>query len=230
MDRSHRPHHSPRVHTDAKKQLIRRPTKRIVRQLYEQKSNRKCRKRRNKPYRRADYPGQTVQMDVKFVPSECSMGGRKYYYQLTAVNECSRRTLREMDSEHSTCSAWPFLQLLIRTAPFPVRRIQTDNGTEFTRSLISNGLNDLSLFEQSLKKMEIEYQCTRIATPRHNGKVKQQHRIDQMRFYDQLRFFSLADGRKQLAAYQRKSNNCIKHCLGLRTPSQVVAGHLAVMY
>ena len=51
-----------------------------------------------------------------------------------------------------------------------------------------------------------------------------------MRFYDHLRFFSLADGRKQLAVYQRKSNDCIKHCLGLRSPNEIVADYLAVMF
>ena len=52
-------------------------------------------------------------------------------------------------------------------------------------------------------KMGIEYHRIRIATPRHNGKVERQHRIDEQRFYKQMRMFSLADGRKQLAVYQR---------------------------
>ena len=69
----------------------------------------------------------------------------------------------------------------------------------------------------------------RIATPRHNGKVERQHRIDQLRFYDRLRMYSLVDGRRQLAVYQKKSNDYIKHCLGLRSPNQVLADYLAVM-
>ena len=256
VERSHRPHHSPRAHTEAELRLIRRLAKRhrwtdillayqealekgytrsyggfkrMVRKLFEEKGNKKRRKRKNKPYQRAAYPGQKVQVDVKFVPSECAVDGRKYY-QFTAVDECTRWTLREMYDEHSTYSAHQFLLLLINTAPFPIKRIQTDNGTEFTKALISNDPNDKSLFEQSLEDMDIEYQRIKIATPRHNGKVERQHRIDQMRFYDRLRFFSLADGRKQLAAYQRKSNDYIKHCLGLRSPNQVVADYLAVMY
>ena len=50
-----------------------------------------------------------------------------------------------------------------------------------------------------------------------------------MRFYDHLPMFSLKDGRKQLAIYQRKPNNYIKHCLGLRSPNQVLEDYLAVM-
>ena len=48
-----------------------------------------------------------------------------------------------------------------------------------------------------------EYHRIRIATPRHNGKVERQHRTDELRFYKHMRMYSLADGRKQLAVYQR---------------------------
>ena len=41
--------------------------------------------------------------------------------------------------------------------------------------------------------------------------------------------FNLEDGRKQLAVYQKKSNDYIKHCLGLRSPKQVLANYMAVM-
>ena len=134
-----------------------------------------------------------------------------------------------MYDEHSTYSAEKFLIELVRRCPFPIREIQTDNGTEFTKALISNDPNDKSLFELKLEEYDILYHRIRIATPRHNGKVERQHRIDQQRFYNHLRMFSLEDGRKQLAVYQKKSNDYIKHCLFLRSPNQVLADYLAVM-
>lgn len=202
--------------------------KRIVGKLRAEKGSGKRKRRKNKPYQRSEYPGQKVQVDVKFVPEACAVDGRKYY-QFTAVDECTRWTYRQMYDEHSTYSAEDFLNRLIRHCPFPIREIQTDNGTEFTKALISNDPNDKSLFESRLEEYQIRYHRIRIATPRHNGKVERQHRIDQMRFYDHLRMFSLTDGRKQLAAYQKKSNDYIKHCLGLRSPNQVLADYLAVM-
>ena len=54
-----------------------------------------------KPYKRAKYPGRKVQVDVKFVPSYCTVGGAKYY-QYIAVDECIRWTFRERYDEHST--------------------------------------------------------------------------------------------------------------------------------
>ena len=256
VDRSRRPNRSPRSHTPEEIQKIRRLVKkhkwkdlilayqelrekysyarsyggfkRIVARLKAAKGNKKRKRRKNKPYQRAEYPGQKVQVDVKFVPTECAADGQKYY-QFTTVDECSRWAYRQMYDEHSTYSAEKFLIELIQRCPFPIREIQTDNGTEFTKALISNDPNDKSLFEIKLEEYDILYHRIRIATPRHNGKVERQHRIDQQRFFDRLRMFSLEDGRNQLAAYQKKSNDYIKHCLGLRSPNRVWEDYLAVM-
>ena len=115
-------------------------------------------------------------------------------------------------------------------APFPLREVQTDNGAEFTNRLIVIKSKHLTLFEQALKEMEIIYHRIQIATPRHNGKVERQHRTDEARFYKTLRMYSLEDGRKQLSVYQKKSNDYIKTCLGMKTPNQVVAMYHGVMF
>lgn len=201
--------------------------KQTVRKLKAVKPAKNRGKRKNKPYQRAPYPGYKVQIDVKYVPSSCATDG-KQYYQYTAVDECARWTHREAYDEHSTYSSDLFLQSLVKQAPFVIRMVQTDNGTEFTKALISNDPNNLTLFEKRLQEYGIEYKRTRVATPRHNGKVERQHRLDQERFYDHLKFYDLADLRKQLAVYQKKSNDYIKHCLGLKSPNQVVADYLAI--
>ena len=253
--RSRRPHHSPRKHSEEELRLIRRRLKQckwtdltlayqllVERDGYQRSygsfkqqasklkgtKKKKKSKRKNKPYQRAEYPGQKVQIDVKFVPQKCVVNGRKYY-QFTAVDECSRWTFREMYDEHSSVSAKDFLLKLIRYAPFPILRIQTDNGTEFTNTLLVTKSTHKTLFEQALLDYGIEYQRIRIATPRHNGKVERQHRIDSERFYSHLRMFNLQDGRNQLAVYQRLSNTIWKSCLGMKSPNQIVNQYLGVM-
>ena len=204
--------------------------KRRERELFDGKKSKK-RKRKNKPYQRASYPGQKVQIDVKFVPSGCIAGsnGDKKYYVYIAVDECSRWAYRQMYEEHSTFSADLFLQELVKHAPFQIRMIQTDNGTEFTKQLLTSDKNDLTLFEQRMKEYGILYHRIRPATPRHNGKVERQNRLDQDRFYDHLRMFSLEDGRTQLAAYQKKSNSYWKTCLGMKSPDDVIAAYQGIM-
>ena len=202
--------------------------KHIAAKLKAEKPKKVKKRKQPKPYQRAEYPGQKVQMDVKFVPAECVVDGKKYY-EFTAVDECTRWTYRQMFDEHSTYSAKQFLMELITHTPFPIRMIQTDNGTEFTNALIVVKAKHKTLFEQALLDMEIEYHRIRIATPRHNGKVERQHRTDSERFYSKLKMYSLKDGRKQLAVYQRASNDHIKTCLNLRSPNAVVQDYLAVM-
>lgn len=256
VDHSHKPLNSPRKHTDREiKQIKRRLKKhrwkdlilayqelvekdgytrsyggykRIVSQLKALKPKRKKRIRKPKPYKRAAYPGQKIQLDVKYVPSYCVTDGKKYY-QYTAVDECTRWTFREMYDEHSTYSSKQFLEKLIEKAPFPIREIQTDNGTEFTNRLIVTKSKQLTLFENLLIEMGIIYHRIQIATPRHNGKVERQHRIDEARFYKYMKMYSLEDGRKQLAVYQKRSNNYIKTCLGMKSPNQVLDMYLGVM-
>ena len=253
-DRSHRPHSHPKEHSEEElgliKEYIKRngrsdllltyqklrergytrhygSFKRVVRRLCGP-AERKKPKKKPKPYQRADYPGQKIQIDVKYVPSRCVANGHKYY-QFTAKDECTRWTYREMYDEHSTFSAKDFLTKLAANPFFPIREVQTDNGTEFTNALLVIKANHKTLFEQALEDMDILYHRIRIATPRHNGKVERQHRTDELRFYSKMRMYDLADGRKQLAAYQAKANDYIMTCLNFRSPNQVLNDYLAVM-
>lgn len=178
-----------------------------------------------KPYEAALYPGQKVQIDVKFVPSRCVAGDTKYY-QYTAIDEYSRLVYREMYEEHSTYSSQDFIRKVIAFYPFKIELVQTDNGTEWTNALISNNPTP-TLFEKELIKAKIEYKRIRVATPRHNGKVERQHRTDEARFYGKLRMYSLEDGRKQLARYNRFSNTIPKVCLNYKSPNEVLAEYQA---
>lgn len=256
-DRSHRPKTSPRSHTEkelrqirhrlkkhrwsdlllAYQELIERDGyrrsyggfKRIAAKLKAAKPKKEKKKRKAKPYQRAEYPGQKIQIDVKYVPAYCVTDGKKYY-QYTAVDECSRWTYREMYEEQSTYSSKDFLEKLIRHAPFPIREVQTDNGVEFTNRLLVIKSKHLTLFEEALKEKEILYHRIQIATPRHNGKVERQHRTDEARFYKQMRMYNLEDGRKQLMVYQKKSNGYIKTCLGMKSPNQIIEQYQGVMF
>ena len=253
LDKSHRPHHHPNEHTQEEKEMILRryprykddmimlwdslrksgytrsytSLVRVVNKWVKPEIKEKS-KRQLKPYKRADYPGQKVQVDVKYVPAYCTVNGAKYY-QYTAVDECTRWTFREMYDEHSTYSSKDFLIKLIKTAPFAIREIQTDNGREFTNANVDNPDAPKTMFEIALETLGIKYHRIRVATPRHNGKVERQHRTDEKRFYKKMKMYNLADGREQLARYNIKSNNIPKICLGFLTPNEVMEKYLGVM-
>ena len=253
-DKSHRPKSHPNQHTDEEKALIvkhwhyhkddkivlwdiirekgyTRHYNSMIRSIRKWNLEETPDKRKGykpKPYQRADYPGQKVQIDVKFVPSYCVANGQKYY-QYTAIDECTRIVFREMYDEHSTYSSKDFLIKLIQAFSFPIREIQTDNGREFTNAYLPMKTEKLSLFENCLIEMDIIYHRIRVATPRHNGKVERQHRIDEARFYKKMRMYCLEDGRQQLKKYNKWSNTIPKICLNFLSPNEVLDKCLGVM-
>lgn len=253
VERSHRPHHHPNEHTAEEKEMILRRYPRYKNDLIRlwdslRKSGytrsytsmlrvirkwvkpeiKKRSARKKQPYQRAEYPGQKVQIDVKYVPTRCVTNGKKYY-QYTAIDECTRFCYRELYEEHSTYSSEKFLNNLLKVFPFPIREIQTDNGSEWTTALRSKDQQSRTLFEQGMEWHDIIYHRIRIATPRHNGKVERQHRADERRFYSKMRMYSLEDGREQLRRYNQLSNSIPKVCLRYKSPNEVLAEYLAVM-
>lgn len=100
VDKSHRPHHHPNEHTQEEKDMILRHYPRykddmiMLWDALRKKGYTRCytsmvrvvnkwikpeiKKKQTKkpqPYQRADYPGQKVQVDVKFVPTYCVVCG-----------------------------------------------------------------------------------------------------------------------------------------------------------
>ena len=59
--------------------------------------------------------------------------------------------------------------------------------------------------------------------------MERQHREDGKRFYSKLKMYSLEDGRKQVAAYNKRSNSIPKVCLKFKSPKEVLEDHLSVM-
>ena len=162
-----------------------------------------------KPYEQMSYPGQRVQIDVKYVPKICLAGAAAQqggYYQYTFLDEYSRFRYLEAFQEHSTYSSAQFIRNCVRKFPFPIECVQTDNGSEFTNRLNSSATKKQTLFEKTLAQLGIRHKLIRPFTPRHNGKVERSHRKDNEEFYASHKFFSFQDFQKQLAVRQRQYN------------------------
>ena len=250
-DRSHRPHSHPNQHTPEELKLIsdmrrrnpnaglvvfwvklmQRGYTRSVTGLYRvlQRTGKMALKLQNpkyvpKPYEKMLYPGQRVQIDVKFVPACCLAGaasGQKFY-QYTAIDEYSRFRYLEAFEEHSTYSSAQFLEHLIRAFPFRIECVQTDNGSEFTKRLLPTGKATPTLFETRLKQCGIQHKLIRPYTPRHNGKVERSHRKDNEYFYATHKFYSFDDFKKQLAVHSRKYNNFPMRPLNWKSPADYI--------
>jgi transposase InsO family protein len=194
--------------------------KRFLRKNFAAPAAPRVRPEKPKAYEGGGYPGERVQIDVKYVPKASLYGERLYQY--TLVDEYSRWCYREIHAEHSDYASGTFLRNAARAAPFGVRAAQTDNGHEFTNALSGQKRGELTRFELALMELGIEYRRIRVGTPKHNGRVERQHGLDMQRFYKRQTFTSLEDARQKLADYNAWSNTRIKTCLNFRSPIQTV--------
>ena len=184
-----------------------------------------------KKYKEADYPGQKVQIDVKYVPSACLVGAAVedakenggYYYQYTFIDEYSRFRYLEAFKEHSSYSSSEFIKHCVKRFPYAIECVQTDNGPEFTNRLNSSCSDRKTQFEVTLEKLGITHKLIKPYTPRHNGKVERSHRKDNEYFYAAHTFFSFSDYQNQLALWNIKYNNFPMRPLEWRSPKQVLS-------
>lgn len=256
-DRSHRPHSHPNQHTEAELNLIRnmrrrnpntglvvfwvklrqRGYSRSISGLYRvlTRSDQMAVKLPNpkyipKPYEQMQYPGQRIQIDVKYVPNACLVGdaaGQKFY-QYTAIDEYSRFRILAAFEEHSTYSSAEFIKLVVKAFPYAIECVQTDNGLEFTNRLNSNGTKKKTLFEKTLCDLGIQHKLIKPFTPRHNGKVERSHRKDNEEFYASHSFYSFQDFKSQLEKRQRLYNNFPMRPLNWRSPKQTLLAFSSV--
>lgn len=183
-----------------------------------------------KPYEQMTYPGQRVQIDVKFVPAACLVGeaSGKKFYQYTAIDEFSRYRYLAAFEENSSYSASQFIKEVVKAFPFPIECVQTDNGPEFTKRLCRTNNPTLTLFQKTLAELNITHKMIKPYTPRHNGKVERSHRKDNEYFYACHTFFSFDDYKAQLKKHNARYNNFPMRPLKWRSPKDTLFDFLTL--
>ncbi len=259
-DKSRRPHHHPNEHTEEEIKLIkdykrnnketglvvlwvklkRAGYKRTIQGLYYamvrlgiyKKAPSKRKGTENLQVPIAKYPGERVQVDVKYVPKECMSKKLKEmeekYYQYTAIDEYTRLRYTYFCKEHNTYESTIFLNKLTKYFRFKIELIQTDNGFEFTNRLSWNAFNKnkKTMFEKRLKEMNIKHSLIKPHTPTQNGKVERSHRKDQERFYYKQIFNSLEELREKGKRWRIEYNNFPMRPLGWLSPKEKLEAYM----
>jgi len=171
---------------------------------------------------RGEYPGDKVQVDIKYVPKECLLFDTidKKYYQITAIDEFSRKRILEIVDEKSVTNTSRFIKTLEERMKLKINTIQTDNGPEFVNNQLETNMP--TIFELTLKELGITHRRTRPYSPWQNGKVERSHKIDGERFYSRNEFTSLDDLKNKVKRYNSRYNNISKKVLGFKSPNQIV--------
>ncbi len=247
--KSRRPHSHPAAHTKEEHKLIKRMLKRngtyglaevyvrCVKKGYKRSFGSMCKQirkkgyikppKRRKSYTRyqhmdGEYLGHKVQVDIKYVPMESIkfMSFGKRYYQITAIDEYSRKRVLKIVEEKSTYETAKFLEELEERMGFKIDTIQVDNGYEFVNDKEKTGKK--TAFEEVAIKKGYKIRRTRVYSPWQNGKVERSHREDGKILYNRVIFTSKEDLIKKVAKHERRYNKTAKRVLNFKSPNEVV--------
>jgi transposase InsO family protein len=168
---------------------------------------RKRRPRQLKLFER-ERPGECVQVDVKFVRV-----GRRHVFQYTALDDCTRYRLLRLYPHLNHWNSLEFFQEVRRVLPFPIQRLQTDNGPEFPLA-----------FRLSVEEAGIECRYSRPRRPQQNGKVERSHRIDSEEFWSRHTFSTFTTASLALRPWEERYNHDrFSIALKGRTPAERLA-------
>ena len=233
--KSRKPHKSPNAHNEEELGLIRRMLKRngiyglaevYVRckrngytrsfgSMWKQIRKRgyikpKIRRKSYTKYERMDgrYPGDKVQVDIKYVPEECvrfpSYGDR--YYKITAIDEYSRKRVLKIVKEKSTYETSKYLLELEKNMGFKINTIQVDNGYEFVND--AEKTNRKTRFQLVAEYLGMKIKRTRPYSPWQNGKVERSHREDGKILYGRKIFRSEKELKTAVKKHMQRYVKC----------------------
>lgn len=150
-------------------------------------------------------PGDCVQVDVKVVRL-----GRQKYFQYTAIDDCTRFRVLRLYRRQNQLSSLAFLAELRAAFPFPIRRLQTDNGSEFSLT-----------FALSVTEAGITHKYIRPRRPQQNGKVERSHRVDAEEFWGRQELSTFDAALDALRTWERTYNHDrFSMALKGRTPAE----------
>lgn len=160
-----------------------------------------------------DAPGDSIQVDVKVIKLK-----REKVFQYTALDDCTRYRVLRLYKRLNQHSSLQFLTELRRALPFPMKKLQCDNGSEFPLA-----------FKLAVEAAGIKHRYIKPRRPQQNGKVERSHRIDDEEFWSRHQFDACDDAEAPLADWERRYNHDrFSVALGGRTPVEKLEALLAV--
>jgi transposase InsO family protein len=157
-------------------------------------------------------PGESVQVDVKFVKVAGTTA-----YQYTALDDCTRLRVLRLYRRLNVLSSLDFLGEMVRAFPFAIRKIQTDRGAEFPFTFV------LAVERRGIRHRYIRPRC-----PEQNGKVERSHGVDHEEFWSRHGFERFEAAAGALREWERVYNELrFSMALNGRTPAEKLAAVLA---
>lgn len=152
-------------------------------------------------------PGDLIQTDTK--EYRYPWGEKKYQY--SAIDCVSKLRVLRLYTTLSSRNGKGFLKEVIRFYPFKIKRIQSDNGSEF-----------LGEFKKECEKVKIKHYFSYPDSPEQNAFIEAAHSTDEREFYRVKELpVDLEEARQSLKEWENVYNNIRPHqALGYLSPQE----------
>lgn len=163
--------------------------------------------RKRRPKEAITTPGQLIQMDTKHL--NLPWNGKRYHFE--AIDLATRMKVSSVATSASSKATEAFLAYAIERFPFPVRSIQTDNGSEFAH-----------LFERACEERGIPHYTSHPRCPKQNAFVERVIRtaIDEFYLFHETPV-DIGEHAAALEAFDEDYNTLRPHTsLGYLTPME----------
>ena len=156
---------------------------------------------------RISQPGDMIEMDTKHI----MLPGGKRFYQFTAIDVLGKRKVMRVYPSESSRNGAQFLEECLIGFPFPIKAVQTDNGSTFLKE-----------FDKLCKEKGIPHYFIYPRTPKQNTYVEISQGADKREFYQQGNVCSLLPVmQRKIKEWEDIWNNVRPHeALGQLTPSE----------
>ena len=156
---------------------------------------------------RISEPGDMIQMDTKHI----MLAGGKRFYQFTAIDVLSKRKVIRVYPSESSRNGARFLEECWSGFPFPIKAVQTDNGSTFLKE-----------FDKLCQAKGIPHYFIYPRTPKQNTYVEISQGADKREFYQQGNACSLLPVmQRKIKEWEDIWNNTRPHqALDYLTPSE----------
>ena len=155
-----------------------------------------------------EHPGDSIQVDVKVVKLL-----KEKVFQYTALDDCTRMRVLRLYPRQNHHASLDFLRELTEAFPFPIRKIQCDNGTEFPLA-----------FQLAVEAAGVRHRYIKPRRPQQNDKVERSHRIDSEEFWGRHDFTDRVEAEPGLRDWERRYNHeRFSLALAGRTPAEKLA-------
>lgn len=168
--------------------------------------------------KKASWPGELVQIDVKY---SNKINGN-WLYQYTATDVATKIRHIEIYDSMGNYETLKFAEATIKHFSFRIQAIQTDNASYFTNIYTASEHKPRKhLFDLWCEQKHIRHLLIDKGKPAQNGCVERSHRTDNEEFYQLHHFTDIKLLRKRFSKYLKWYNTKREHLgIGGLTPQQ----------